>query len=74
MNPPPLLRRLAKSIVPKTLRQTAWRSLGRINTRSQGRPPMAEELRRRLEETYAPEVERLSVLLDRDLGHWLPQR
>ena len=70
--PPRLLRRLVKPLLPKGLRQMAWRGLGRLNTRSVGRPPMEGELRRRLEERYAPEVERLSALLDRDLGSWRP--
>lgn len=70
--PPPLLRKLVKPLLPKGLRQKAWRGLSRINTRSVGRPPMEGELRRRLEERYAPEVERLSTLLDRDLGSWRP--
>lgn len=42
----------------------------RMNTRAGRRPPIAPEVRARLQQYFAPEVERLSELLDRDLTHW----
>jgi len=41
-----------------------------LNTRYESRPPMDRDLRRRLQAEFAPEVERLSALLGRDLSHW----
>ncbi len=38
------------------------------------RPPMDPELRSRLQAEFAPEVERLSELLQRDLTHWSRDR
>jgi|SRR5579872_2149661 len=42
----------------------------KFNSRSEGRPPLAPELRRRLQREFAPEIERLGGLLGRDLTHW----
>ena len=41
-----------------------------LNTRYESRSPLDPELRRRLQAEFAPEVERLSALLRRDLSHW----
>jgi hypothetical protein len=46
------------------------RSLVWLNTKKGSRPSMSPDLRRRLLAEFAPEVERLSALLDRDLTHW----
>ena len=42
----------------------------RSATRFEKRPPLAPELQARLKREFAPEVERLSELLGRDLTHW----
>jgi len=42
----------------------------RCNTRFARRPPLDPELRAKLKREFAPEVERLSRLLGRDLTHW----
>ena len=42
----------------------------RLNTRAGRRPPIAPEMRARLQNYFAPEVKRLSELLERDLTHW----
>ena len=49
------------------------RRLWKINSRSEKRPPLAPETRAQLQREFAPEVERLSQLLGRDLTHWSPQ-
>lgn len=36
-------------------------------------PPLSLELQARLQDFYAPEVQALSSLLDRNLDHWLPR-
>ena len=41
-----------------------------LNTRYESRPSMDPELQWRLQAEFAPEVERLSALLGRDLSHW----
>jgi hypothetical protein len=50
--------------------QSAESYLWRYNTRPAKRAPLAPELRARLRQEFAPEVERLSALLGRDLTHW----
>jgi GT2 family glycosyltransferase len=44
--------------------------LRQFNASVQPRPPLAPDLRARLKREFAPEVERLSELLGRDLTHW----
>ena len=51
------------------LRRTEKR-LWRWNARFEERPPLAPDLRRQLQQEFAPEVERLSQLLGRDLTPW----
>ena len=53
-----------------TALQTVEAHLRKYNCRPARRPAMAPELRRRLKCEFAPEVERLSELLGRDLTHW----
>ena len=50
--------------------QSVEARLRKLNCRPASRPAMAPELRRRLKSEFAPEVERLSQLLGRDLTHW----
>lgn len=45
--------------------------LARWNTIEARPAPLDAEMRAVLRETFAPDVEKLSHLLDRDLGHWL---
>jgi hypothetical protein len=52
------------------LLQKAGMKLCRLNARKQKYPPMAPGLQLSLQREFAPEVERLSALLDRDLTHW----
>jgi hypothetical protein len=46
------------------------RRLWKFNSRPEKRPPLAPEVREQLQREFAPEVERLSELLGRDLTHW----
>lgn len=50
--------------------QRAEATVWRCNTRFARRPPLDPELRAKLKREFAPEVERLSRLLGRDLTHW----
>jgi hypothetical protein len=46
------------------------RRLWKLNSRSEKRVPLQPEVRAQLQREFAPEVERLSELLGRDLTHW----
>jgi hypothetical protein len=49
------------------------RLLWTLNSRAEKRPALAPEMRAQLQREFAPEVERLSELLGRDLTHWSRQ-
>jgi hypothetical protein len=51
----------------------AERRLWKYNSRAEKRPPLAPEVRAQLQREFAPEVERLSELLGRDLTYWSTQ-
>jgi hypothetical protein len=72
--PPSILQGRAKEFVPLRLRKeimwSAVKVLLRFNTKYERRAPMPVDLRSRLQAEFAPEVERLSNLLGRDLRHW----
>jgi Sulfotransferase domain len=71
-----LLRRTVHAIcahLPRKVFTTLRRADGKIwrsNTRQGKRPPISPAMRSRLQRHFAPEVERLGDLLDRDLTHW----
>lgn len=67
---PPLIKSLGILFIPRPLRYLMFMTVKTFNTRYEPRPPIAPELRRRLQAEFAPEVERLSQLLGRDLTHW----
>lgn len=68
--PPPWFRRLARATTSPRLRKRVYKALFRWNARPTAREPIDPELRSRLKAELAPEVERLSTLLGRDLTHW----
>ncbi len=53
-----------------TMLQKIGDRLGQFNTRLEKRPPLAPDLQLSLRREFAPEVDRLSALLGRDLNHW----
>jgi len=59
----------ARVLLPRTVRRRIGQMVSDWNTIST-RPPLDKDVRRRLQEQFAPEVERLSELLGRDLTHW----
>lgn len=63
--------RVAEPFFSKAQRLWIRKMIKCVNTRAVSNPPMKPETRRLLAERFAPEVERLSELLDRDLSHWL---
>ncbi len=64
-------RALARALLPSAaMRRWGKSVLQRANTEYAERPAMAPELRRRLTEELAPEVDRLGRLIGRDLSDW----
>lgn len=69
-NPPQPIRSFVKGVTPILWRHRVVDALDRLSSISTTRPPMDPELRRKLQEEFLPDVERLSKLLGRDLTHW----
>jgi hypothetical protein len=69
-HPPKRLRGLVRAAFSQNARARAGNFLRRLNTVYETRPPISENLRRRLEVECKPDIEKLSCLLDRDLSHW----
>ena len=68
---PPLPARVAvRTLLPRELRYRVASRLKKLNSRDEPRSPMDPKIRENLQREFAPEVERLSRLLDRDLTHW----
>jgi hypothetical protein len=57
-------------LMPEALRDRLLWQLRKYNSVDNRRPPMSPETRGFLQETFRPEVARLSKLLDRDFSHW----
>ena len=68
--PPQALRVAGRSVLPRQLRYGVMQKLKKFNSRDEPRSSMDPELRKSLQKEFAPEVERLSRLLERDLTHW----
>ena len=69
--PPRPIVKAARSMLPNVEWRRAVKSrLFRLNEVPQQRAPIDAELRRRLQQHFRPEVERLSSLLQRDLTFW----
>lgn len=67
---PPLVQFISRRVLPRPLRHTIRTLLKSFNTQYQPSPAMDADLRRHLQAQFAPEVERLSNLLGRDLTYW----
>jgi sulfotransferase family protein len=68
--PPKPLRRIIHPITSRRFRSAVGGYLLRLNAAEEPRPPIEPELRDRLQKEFAPEIHRLSRLLDRDLTAW----
>ncbi len=71
--PPQFIRTLARTITPPTIRQNLRHSLQNYNTQNVPRLKMNQDLKKRLKAEFEPEVEQLSLLLNRDLTYWSKQ-
>jgi hypothetical protein len=69
-SPPASLRTLYHKVMPAGVRPKIGAVVERYNTRHTPRPVMKPETRKQLQVRFAPEVEKLSMLLQRDLTHW----
>jgi sulfotransferase family protein len=68
--PPGFVVRLGRAILSRPARVGLAARMRRLNSRQARPPSMPVALRRRLQDEFAPEVERLGRMLDRDLSHW----
>lgn len=68
--PPTAIRKVAGVLLAQERRRSLTRLLLKPWLQHGRRPPMDLRLRRRLQKELAPEIERLSRLLDRDLSYW----
>ena len=64
------IRRFGHLALPKPLRKYMSGVLNHLNTVQEPRPPMNPQLRKRLVMEFEPEIQALSVLLERDLSAW----
>jgi hypothetical protein len=70
--PPAALNRVCRAMIPSAqMRKNLLDSLDHWNVGFRPRPPMDKDLERRLRAEFAPDVERLGALLQRDLTHWV---
>jgi hypothetical protein len=69
-HPPVALRRIILPLTSPRFRSAVGGRLPQLNTMEESRPPMEDELKNRLQSEFAPEIQRLSTLLDRDLTSW----
>lgn len=68
--PPAIVRKLGRALTTAERRHKLFRTFQELNTEHGPRPLMSPTLRSELQQEFAPDVERLSKLLDRDLMHW----
>jgi hypothetical protein len=69
-NPPEWMDKTYQALTPQRWHGQFLKRLVRLNTRYEARPPMNEEVAARLRTVFAPEIEDLSRLIDRDLTGW----
>jgi hypothetical protein len=68
---PKSLQQLAQRLLPRKARFLLKKKARSLNTVYKPRPSMGVALRQRLQRQFTPEIEQLSVLLGRDLTHWV---
>lgn len=69
-NPPQIVKSFGRLFVSGPVHQKLIKNLTSFNRKYESRPPMDSGLRSKLQVEFAPEVERLSRLVKRDLTHW----
>jgi hypothetical protein len=69
--PPAPVRRLLRATLSEPARVRLRRALYRLNSRADGRAELDPRMRDRIRDAVSEDVARLSLLIDRDLSHWL---
>lgn len=69
-HPPQLLRSIVRPLTSQYARAQLGRFLMRLNVVYEKRPPIAPDLKARLNTELVPEVEKLSAITGRDLSAW----
>ncbi len=70
-DPPAPARRIVRALTPQPLRRRVAEGVLAANTAGDAPPPVDPAVRAELADRFAAEVESVSRLLGRDLGHWL---
>lgn len=65
------LRRAITDRIPRRVREKLWARLNRHATEYKKRDKLDPVVRDRMTQEFAPEIERLAQVIDRDLSHWL---
>lgn len=65
--PNPKLKQMVRSVMPQSVRARMGEKLITLNSQTAARQTMSDDLRQRLESEFAPDVERLGQILNRDL-------
>ena len=68
---PPWTCKIISRVLPKRLRIDIAHALSGWNLVERPRPPMQDEVKKRLQGEFQPKVQELSILLERDLTGWL---
>lgn len=68
---PQYVKQIVRAALPRSVRQAIWRGLSRVNTINEPLEPLAPQTRKKLRDEFAPDIDELGRLLDRDLSHWL---
>ena len=71
LNNPGTFAILLGRFIPKSLRRSLVDRLKKANSPAAPRPPLSAELRAQLNREFAPEVERLGKLVERDFSRWM---
>lgn len=67
---PLFIRKAVRLFLPEKIRWKMRMAVRNLNTMNESRRPMDQKLRKTLQAELAPEVDRLSELMGRDLTHW----
>lgn len=71
VRPPDQVMWMPRKVVPRRVRWKIWSIMSRLNSIREERQPLDPEIRRKLQECFRPDIERLSELLERDLLYWV---
>jgi hypothetical protein len=68
--PPAIVRKVGRVFTSSERRQQLFKTVRELNTEHAPRRPLSPGLSKQLKAEFAPDVERLSELIGRDLSHW----